>query len=254
MSKNTDRHKVILQKIESDGFVNVQDLSNELDVSEVTIRKDLKLLEDKNLLFRTHGGASKSNPYTNDRPVAEKEKLNAPEKNKIAITAAGLIGNNDSVIIASGTTMLALARAMQPTKHLTVVTGALPVALELLQHADVDIIQLGGQMRNTSSSVTGNYAELMLDDMLCGVLFLGVDGIDPEIGLTTTNLSEARLNQKMINAAQTTIVLADSTKFGKRGLAKICSLDQVNEIITDSGISPVMLKMLTEKGVKVTVV
>ncbi|WP_431200828.1 DeoR/GlpR family DNA-binding transcription regulator [Mucilaginibacter sp. P25] len=156
--------------------------------------------------------------------------------------------------MASGTTMLALARAMQPNKHLTVVTAALPVALELLQHPQVDIVQLGGQMRNTSSSVTGNYAELMLDDMLCGVLFLGVDGIDPDIGLTTTNLSEARLNQKMINAAQTTIVLADSTKFGKRGLAKICALDQINEIITDSGISPAMLNMLEEKGVKVTVV
>jgi DeoR family transcriptional regulator of aga operon len=254
MSKNTDRHKFILQKVETDGFVNVQDLSNLLSVSEVTIRKDLKLLEDKNLLFRTHGGASQTNPYANDRPVAEKEKLNGPEKRKIAAEAAVRIDTNDSVIIASGTTMLALARAMQPNKHLTVVTAALPVALELLQHPQVDIVQLGGQMRNTSSSVTGNYAELMLDDMLCGVLFLGVDGIDPEIGLTTTNLSEARLNQKMINAAQTTIVLADSTKFGKRGLAKICALDQINEIITDSGISPAMLNMLEEKGVKVTVV
>jgi len=254
MSKNTDRHKFILQKVDTDGFVNVQDLSNQLSVSEVTIRKDLKLLEDKNLLFRTHGGASKTNPYANDRPVAEKEKLNGPEKRKIAVEAAVRIDTNDSVIIASGTTMLALARAMQPNRHLTVVTAALPVALELLQHPQVDIVQLGGQMRNTSSSVTGNYAELMLDDMLCGVLFLGVDGIDPEIGLTTTNLSEARLNQKMINAAQTTIVLADSTKFGKRGLAKICSLDQINEIITDSGISPAMLNMLEEKGVKVTVV
>lgn len=254
MSKNTDRHKFILQKIEADGFVNVQDLSNELSVSGVTIRKDLKLLEGKNLLFRTHGGASKANPYTNDRPVAEKERLNAPEKKRIATAAIQLIGNNDSVIIASGTTMLALARAIQPNKHLTVVTAALPVALELLQHPKIDIIQLGGQMRNTSSSVTGNYAELMLDDMLCGVLFLGVDGIDPEVGLTTTNLMEARLNQKMINAAQTTIVLADSTKFGKMGLAKICSLDQIHEIITDNGISPGMLKMLREKGVKVTVV
>jgi len=228
MSKNTDRHTFILQKVEADGFVNVQDLSNELNVSGVTIRKDLKLLEDKSLLFRTHGGASKTNPYANDRPVAEKERLNSIEKNRIAAAAVSLIGTNDSIIIASGTTMLALARAINPTKHLTVVTAALPIALELLHHPEIDVIQLGGQMRNTSSSVTGNYAELMLDDMLCGVLFLGVDGIDPEIGLTTTNLMEARLNQKMISAAQTTIVLADSTKFGKMGLAKICSLDHIH--------------------------
>ena len=254
MNKNIDRHSFILQKLEADGFVNVLDLSNELKVSGVTIRKDLKLLEDKSLLFRTHGGASQTNPYANDRPVAEKERLNSAKKKRIAAAAVTLIGTNDSLIIASGTTMLALARAIQPTRHLTIVTAALPIALELLHHPEIDVIQLGGQMRNTSSSVTGNYAELMLDDMVCGVLFLGVDGIDPEMGLTTTNLMEARLNQKMISVAQSTVVLADSTKFGKMGLAKICSLDHVHEIITDSGISQVMLKMLSDKGVKVTVV
>jgi len=254
MNKNTDRHKIILRQLEDGGFVNVQELSKQLNVSEVTIRKDLKLLEDKKLLFRTHGGATKSNPYTNDRPVAEKEKLNATEKQQIGLAAATLIGHNDSIIIASGTTMLALARSINAGKHLTVITSALNVAIELSQHANVEVIQLGGQLRSSSSSVTGSYSEVMLQDMACSMLFLGVDGIDPEIGLTTTNLMEARLNQKMIEAAQTVVVLADSTKFGKRGLGKICPLDQVQHIITDSGISLIMLKILQEKGIAVTVV
>lgn len=253
MKSITERHQVILNKLAESGHVNVQDLSIQMKVSDVTIRKDLKLLEDKNLLFRTHGGASQTNPYTNDKPVAEKERLNAEEKRSIAKTAAAMIGRNDSIIIASGTSMLALARAIHPEGHLTVITSALNVALELSHHLNVEILQLGGQLRQNSSSVMGPYAEQILNDVSCSILFLGVDGIDLETGLTTTSLMEARLNQRMIDAAQVTIVLADSSKFGKRGLGKICALDQIQHIITDSGISPELVKLLEEKGVSVTI-
>lgn len=253
MKSITERHQVILNKLAESGHVNVQDLSIQMKVSDVTIRKDLKLLEDKNLLFRTHGGASQTNPYTNDKPVAEKERLNAEEKRSIAKTAAAMIGHNDSIIIGSGTSMLALARAIHPEGHLTVITSALNVALELSHHLNVEILQLGGQLRQNSSSVMGPYAEQILNDVSCSILFLGVDGIDLETGLTTTSLMEARLNQRMIDAAQVTIVLADSSKFGKRGLGKICTLDQIQHIITDSGISPELVKLIEEKGVSVTV-
>lgn len=253
MKNITERHQLILNKLGKTGHVNVQELSLQMRVSDVTIRKDLKILEDKKLLFRTHGGASKTNPYTNDKPVAEKERLNADEKKFIAQTAAAMIGPNDSIIIGSGTSMLALARAIHPEVHLTVITSALNVSLELSHHLNVDVLQLGGQLRKNSSSVMGPYAEQILADVSCSMLFLGVDGIDLEMGLTTTSLMEARLNQKMIDAAQITIVLADSSKFGKRGLGKICSLDQVQHVITDKGISPDMIKLLEEKGVTVTI-
>lgn len=254
MKSITERHQLILQKLQDNGRVNVQELSAQMKVSEVTIRKDLKLLEDKNLLFRTHGGGSKVNPYTNDKPVSEKEALNADEKRLIAKTAAGMVGDNDSIIIASGTTMLALARSLNPEKHLTVITSALNVAMELSTHKNIDVLQLGGQIRQNSSSVMGPYAEQILSDVSCSILFLGVDGIDLEMGLTTTSLMEARLNQKMIIAAQTTVVLADSSKFGRRGLGKICAVDQIEHIITDEGISAALLKVLEDKGVKVTIV
>jgi DeoR family transcriptional regulator of aga operon len=254
MKNISERHQEILQKLQDAGYVNVKELSLEMDVSEVTIRKDLKLLEDKNLLFRTHGGGSKTNPYINDRPISEKEALNADEKNKIAKIAATMIGNNDSIIIASGTTMLALARSINSEKHLTVITSALNVALELSRHKNMDVLQLGGQIRQNSSSVIGPYAEQILDDVSCSILFLGVDGIDPIMGLTTTSLTEARLNQKMIEAAQTTVVLADSSKFGRRGLGRICALDQIQHIITDDGISAALVKLLEDKGITVTII
>ncbi len=249
----TDRHQLILQKLKEEGHVSVQQLSAQMDVSDVTIRKDLKLLEDKNLLFRTHGGGSIKNPYANDRPVNEKEQLYKEEKQKIAQAAAKMIGNNDSIIIASGTTVLALARCINSTTNLTIITSALNVALELSHKNNVEVLQLGGQLRQNSSSVAGPYAEELLKDVTCGILFLGVDGIDPEAGLTTTSLMEARLNQKMIQAAQITVVLADSSKFGKRGLAKIASIDKIQHIITDKGIPENMKKVFEESGVNLTI-
>ncbi|WP_428329874.1 DeoR/GlpR family DNA-binding transcription regulator [Mucilaginibacter sp.] len=254
MKSITERHQYILKKLNDAGYVNVQDLSIEMKVSHVTIRKDLRLLEDKNLLFRTHGGGSKNNPYTSDRPVEEKEQLYANEKQLIAKAAAKMIGHNDSIIIASGTTMLALARSINPETHLTVITSALNVALALSHHPQVDVLQLGGQLRPNSSSVMGPYADQILDDVACSILFLGVDGIDIEMGLTTTSLMEAHLNQRMIEAAQITIVLADSSKMGRRGLGRICPLDQVQHIITDDGVNPSTIRLLEDKGIKVTVV
>lgn len=249
-----ERHKFILSRLYEKGYVNVVELCKELDVSGVTIRKDLKLLEDKSLLYRSHGGATVQNPYTNDKPVNEKEKIRRDEKNNIGKMAASLIIPGDAIIIASGTTVLALAKHIQPRGPLMIITSALNVALELNRYHEIEVMQLGGLIRNNSSSVTGPYAEKILGDFSCSKLFLGVDGIDVEFGLTTTNIMEAHLNQQMIAAAQKTIVLADSSKFGKRGFGKICRLEEVDQIITDKGISEHMVKLLEDMGIEVVIV
>lgn len=234
--------------------MEVPDLCEALNVSAVTIRKDLKLLEEKGLLFRTHGGAALENPYIKDRPVNEKEQLFAEEKAAIGAAAARLVGAQEAIIMASGTSMLALARALPPNQPLTVITSALNVGMELLRHPQIEVMQLGGYLRHSSSSVTGPYAEQVLADISCSKLFLGVDGIDLDFGLTTTNIGEAHLNQAMLRAAQETIVLADSSKFGKRGFGRICGLDQVHRIITDAGISAQDVRKLEEQGIALTVV
>lgn len=249
----SERHEVILKKLEDSGKVTVQKLSDELSVSEVTIRKDLRILEDKNLLFRTHGGATRSNPYTSDRHVEEKAKIRADEKASIAREAVKLIGDNDSIILASGTTILALAREINPKSHLNVITSALNVSLELANHENVEITQLGGHLRPSSNSVVGKYSEQFLENITCGILFLGVDGVDLEFGITTSNLLEASLNQRCIDVAQYTVVVADSTKFGKRGFSRICTLEKVQHIITDEGVTPETIRKLEEAGVRVTI-
>jgi DeoR family transcriptional regulator of aga operon len=249
----SERHERIINKLKETGKVTVQELSTELSVSEVTIRKDLRALEDKNLLFRTHGGATRSNPYTSDRHVEVKVKIKAEEKEAIAKEAVKLIGDNDSIILASGTTILALAQVITPNKRLNIITSAINVSLELSGRDFVEVSQLGGQLRASSNSVVGPYAEQFLKDITCGVLFLGVDGIDLDYGFTTTNLMEASLNQKFIDVAQYTVILADSSKFGKRGFSRICTFDDVQHIITDEGVSDDTVKQLEEKGVRVTI-
>ena len=248
------RHQIILDILNKEKYLEVLDLCKLLNVSAVTIRKDLKLLEEKGLLFRTHGGASLENPYINEKAVNEKEKISVEEKNGIAQAAAKLIDENDSIMIASGTTVQALAKFIVPKNKLTAITSSVYVVLHLINHKDIEILQLGGYVRHSSASVVGNHATQILDNVSCSKLFLGVDGIDLDYGLSTTNLEEAQLNKKMLESAQKTIVLADSSKFGKKSFAKICGLEDVDQIITDSGISTSVIKKLEESGIVVNIV
>lgn len=248
-----ERENAILNQLQVHGSALVTELSALLEVSTVTIRKDLTELERNGKLYRSHGKAILINPFTNNRTVSEKEKLNADLKLLIGKEAARLITPNDSIVIASGTTIHALARSIQPVSKLTVVSASLPASLALVQDRNVDIIQLGGMMRHSSESVVGNYAEQFLSECAFSKLFLGVDGIDFDYGLTTTDLREATLNQKMMAAAQKIIVLADSSKFGRRGFARICDLTDVDMIITDYKISQKNIDALEAQGIELVI-
>lgn len=249
----TERHEFILQRLHETGKLDITDLASEMKVSGVTIRKDLKLLEEKNLLFRTKGGASTKNPYANEKPINEKEFINVDQKKKIARAALPLIEKTDAIIIGSGTTVFELSRCLFPSRHFFVITPALKVALELCNRPNVEVIQLGGLIHESSASAAGPFAEKSLQDISCDILFLGVDGIDLDFGLTITNLTEASLNQKMIQLAHRVVIMADSSKFERRGLGRVCNLDQVHCIITDEGVSPKMVKKLEERGVQVII-
>ncbi|GEP96415.1 DeoR/GlpR family DNA-binding transcription regulator [Chitinophaga cymbidii] len=253
MKTITQRHEFILKKLKQKGKVSIPELVKDMRVSGVTVRKDLKLLEEKNLLFRIRGGVSITSPYTVERPINQKERIRSEEKKKIARAALRLIGQNDSVIIGSGTTVFELARCLSPQKRITVITPALKVSLELCNRANVEILQLGGLIHRNSSSSSGDLTEMVLDGLSCGLLFLGADGIDAKHGLSITNMSEASLNRKMMSVSQTVAVLADSSKFGRRGVGRICHLGEVDYIITDAGVDPGMVKEIEQSGVQVII-
>jgi len=253
MRNITKRHESIIKLIKENGSATIPELIEMTKVSGVTIRKDLKFLEDKNLLFCTRGGASLTNPYANDRPIMEKALINPDKKQKVAKAALQLINENDSIMIGSGTTVFELAKILQPTRALTVITPAIKVTLELNEKSNIEVLQLGGLVRPNSTSVAGVHAEHILDNISCGMLFLGVDGIDVDFGFSISNLAEAGLNQRMIKSAQSVVILADSTKFGKRGIGKICDISDVQYVITDDDAPPSLIKQLEKKGVKVVV-
>ena len=254
MTSMSERHKKILEILQLQGSISVTDLSERLNVSEVTIRKDLTSLEAQSKLYRTHGKAIPISPYIGDRHVNEKEKQNVQEKRLIGRYAASMLEDNDSILIASGTTILYAAREMVSARNLTVITASVSVSSILSQNKYIDVIQLGGLVRESSVSVVGSFAENMLDYFNCSKLFMGADGLDLDFGVTTTNMMEANLNRMMMASAQKTILLIDSSKFGKKGFSKICGIEKVDQIITDDRIPQVYLENLEELGVEVTVV
>ena len=190
-----DRQGAILEQLLSQESVLVSDLAASLDVSLVTIRKDLTELEKAGKLYRSHGKAILINPFTNNRSVNEKEKLNTEEKQLIGSEAVKMLVKNDSIILASGTTIHALACNIQPEGKLTVVSASLQATMSLSGNENIDIIQLGGMLRHSSASVVGQYSMEFLRGCSFSKLFLGVDGIDVDFGISTTDIREAELNR-----------------------------------------------------------
>nr|WP_314896402.1 DeoR/GlpR family DNA-binding transcription regulator [uncultured Flavobacterium sp.] len=247
------RQEDILKELNQKGYVNVVDLCEIHNVSTVTIRKDLNFLENEKLLHRTHGGASKQPIYAFERDVNDKEGLQVEQKKQIAKEALKYIDNNDYVILGSGSNIHYLSRIITGFQKLTVLTPSLRVSLELSKETKIDTIQLGGDVRNSSTSVVGPIAEATLSQFSCNKLFLGADGIHLDFGLSTSNSLEAHLNQAMIDVSEKIIVLADSTKMNIKGFGKICNLDKIDVLITDSGIDPEIKTKLEEIGIYVVV-
>lgn len=248
-----ERRSYALDRLEEQGHVSVNDLSKKLSVSAATIRKDLQFLEDESLLIRTHGGAIAPNRFAFNVPLDEKAKRQKEEKRQIGNAAAEMINDRDTVILDSGTTTLQIARNLNDPSGLTLATHSLHIALEMLGNSDVKLLLLGGTVRSKSASTLGPYAERMLRDHSFRKLFLAGDGFDLEHGLTTTNDQEAHLNRLMIESSEKTIAVVDSTKFGRRGLCRICKTSAVDAIITDKGIPDEIASRLREHGLQLIV-
>lgn len=242
------RRSYTLDQLEEQGHVSVNELSEQLSVSSATIRKDLQFLEDQSLLIRTHGGAIAPNRFAFDVSFEKKAQRQKEEKRQIGKAAAEMITDRDTLILDSGTTTLQIARNLNGPSELTLATHSLHIALEMLGNSEVKLLLLGGTVRSKSASTVGPYAEQMLRDHSFRKLFLAGDGFDVEHGLTTTEDHEAHLNQLMIESTEKTIVVVDSSKFGRRGLCRICKTSAVDAVITDDGIPDETASKLRERG------
>jgi DeoR family transcriptional regulator of aga operon len=249
-----ERRRAILELLQQVGRVLVRELARQFRTSLITIRKDLEFLHHQGQLERTHGGALPTKTGAlKDSSLEVKERLHRQEKLRIAAAAAQMIGKGQVIILDSGTTTTAIARACRHFEKLTIITNATNIAAELA-HTAVDVILTGGVLRRNSFSLVGPLAEESLRKLSADLLFLAVDGFDVRYGLTTPNLQEARVNRAMAESARRTVVVCDSSKFGRRSLSLILPTSAVHETITDRNIPKHDLKALREADVEVTLV
>ena len=247
------RRVIILEELEKKGQVDVNSLSKALKVSEVTIRNDLRRLEQKNALIRARGGAIKIDRVGIDFTISDKNKQNFAQKKRIGKAAAGLIEPGDTIILDSGTTTMEIAKNLGTTGELTVITNAMNIANQLAEHPEVNVISPGGSLRKNSLSLIGPTAEESFKNYFCDKLFLAVDGFSVTHGLSTPNVEEAHLNRVMISISKQVIVVADSTKFHKRSFAFIADTDDIDVLVTDEGIPEEDQKKLETAGIKVVI-
>jgi DeoR family transcriptional regulator of aga operon len=250
-----ERRRKILDLLKTQERVTVNELVQQFGVSAVTIRGDLHALHYAGLLVRSHGGAVRKLESAGDIPISIKSRLHHSEKVRIGHRASLLVQDGDTIILDSGTTTMEVARQIRylELNSLTVITNALNVALELSKLPQVRLIMLGGILRPVSLSMVGPHAERTLQDLNADKLFLGVDGLDPDTGLTTPDVLEAQLNTLMVRISKEVVVVADSSKFMRRSLSSIAGLDSVHRLITDQVPEPPLSDALRTYEIEVIV-
>jgi DeoR family transcriptional regulator, aga operon transcriptional repressor len=221
--------------------------------SAVTIRRDLQILEEQGAIKRVHGGAIIQQSLFTGLALSEKEKMQTDEKGRIAKYAAGLVKRGDVIIVDSGSTTLQFARHLKNQNEITVITNSLNVASELSK-SDNKIILTGGEMELDSLTLIGPLADKTLASISADKLFMGIDSVDFESGLTTPSIPEARTIHEMMQASGEKILLADSSKFGRRSLGVVNKTTALDKIVTDDGLSKEKLQKLLAAGIKVITV
>jgi DeoR family transcriptional regulator of aga operon len=251
--RQSDRLSAILERLSDGGTVGVAELCGELGVSPATVRRDLEHLERQRLLKRTHGGAV-AQGVSYELPLRYKGARHQEEKRRIAAAAAGRVSEGMAIGLSGGTTTTEVARAVVDRQRLTVVTNALNIASELAVRPNLKLLVTGGVARSESYELVGPLAEASLAGLNLDLVFLGVDGISPREGLTTHHEVEAHTNLALIERARRVVVVADSSKIGCAAFARICEIDRIHELFTDSAADPGVVATLAETGVQVSTV
>lgn len=252
------RYQRIIDLMQSDGSVSVSELKKDLEVSSETVRRDLENMEQQGLIRRTRGGAflngdpspiSSPQAYT---PFGQRELEHTENKLEIAEIAVQFIKEGESIALDSGTTSYELARVIRRRfRNLTVVTNSLAIAIELADAAGITLILTGGVYRPEEAAFASDMAGLIFSKLSINTFFLTTCGISVEKGVTYQRMDEIIVQEKMMEASEKTIVIADSSKLGVNSLVKMCDINQVSMIITDSAAKSCQMKPFTELGIQV---
>jgi DeoR/GlpR family transcriptional regulator of sugar metabolism len=249
-----ERHNYILETLARQGTVTVVELCEQLRVSNMTIRRDLAALEKAHLLRRVHGGAVSLDGRSYEPPFLIRTQEAQAAKKAIAAYAEGFIQEGDSIAIDVGTTTLELARCLAGKRNITVLTASLPVANLLADEPHIRVIVVGGLVRQVEHSLIGNVAAETFARFHVDKAFIGIAGVDLEIGLTEYNLEDAHVKRALIGCGEERILLVDSTKLGRKTFSSVAPLTEIHHIVTDDGIDQQLQMGLEQQGVSVHVV
>jgi DeoR family fructose operon transcriptional repressor len=249
-----ERQQWIVERARADGRVEVASLAEELDVTTETIRRDLKVLERHGLLRRVHGGGIPVERLGFEPGLATRDAVLTAEKERIAKAALAELPSEGSILLDAGTTTARLADVLPVDRELVVLTNGLPIAMSLVNRPGLVVLLIGGRVRGRTLAAVDSWALSALADSYVDVAFLGTNGISPERGLTTPDTTEAAVKRAMIAASRRSVVLADHTKVGNDHLARFASLDDIDVVITDSGIQPEDAERLGNAGPRVVIV
>jgi DeoR family transcriptional regulator of aga operon len=253
------RWNALLELLAETGRVSVEDAADRLTVSQATIRRDFDQLAQQQMITRTRGGAV-ANGVSYDLPLRYKSAKHSAEKQRIGAAAAALVVPGTVVGLNGGTTMTEVARALavRPDLNaagdgaqLTVVTNALNIANELLVRSRMKIVVAGGVVRPQSFELVGPLGGALLREVTLDIVLLGVDAVDVQLGAAAHHEGEASMNSLMVARAKRVVIIADSSKLGGHAFARICPIERIGTLVTDSGASPDMLDAFRAAGVEV---
>ncbi|MBY0010462.1 DeoR/GlpR transcriptional regulator [Paenibacillus typhae] len=249
-----ERKRSIVQFVEQRTRASVQELSLQLGVSESTIRRDLKELEEARLLKRTHGGAVSLQSVNFEAAFPDKADRLLDEKQRIAAKAVQMIQEGDAILLDGGTTTLQIARALKSFSNLKVITNSIMALNELKDCRNIEVSITGGMLRPDTMAFVGPMTERSLEMVRVDKAFLGTNGLDLQEGITTPNMLEAATKRKMIAVAKQSILLADHSKIGQVSFCKVADLNEIDHCILDSAVQGSFTRGLEAMDVGFTIV
>lgn len=233
---SAERRRLIQQKLEREGVVKISDLTGELGVSAMTIRRDLDQLEQEMAIRRIHGGAMLNPSRLRESPLREKEIRNGQAKEAMARAALPLLRSGESIILDAGSTLLTFARELKQMQDLLLVTNDIKIAVELGDEEGIRVILTGGELKPHVYSLEGYFGETMLKDLQVDTAFVGCDGFSREGGIQTNSLPKVKMKQAMLKRAGRRVLMADASKLNQPGLVRFASLEEFQVIVTDDRI------------------
>lgn len=252
-----ERQQKIVEMVVEAGQVSISQICEWFKVSEMTARRDLRKLDQQGLLRRVHGGAISNFGRSYEPPFSTRSIKNLKQKKQIGLKAAELILDGDSIALDVGTTTLEVVYGLKERRDLTIVTSCLQIANAVVENCSLDsnvrLIVTGGIVRPRELSMVGAIPEQVYSDLHVDKAFLGIGGVSLQDGFTEFNLEDTRVKQVLIRSAQEVIVLADSSKFGQTTFGSVCPFEDVDKLVTDSGVSAEDVEALVNRGVEVLI-